>query len=100
QSPNGSASAKQVEKAAPSISSKSEAQEESKSASEAKYPVHQKIFLPALSPTVEKSTIRSWNKKEGDKIGEGDLIAQVETDKATIDWNWENPEEVYIAKLF
>ncbi|OQV21692.1 Dihydrolipoyllysine-residue acetyltransferase component of pyruvate dehydrogenase complex, mitochondrial [Hypsibius exemplaris] len=64
------------------------------------FPPHMKVKLPALSPTVDQSTIKSWNKKEGDKLSEGDLIAQVETDKATIDWNWENPEEVYVAKLF
>jgi pyruvate dehydrogenase E2 component (dihydrolipoamide acetyltransferase) len=67
---------------------------------DSKYPTHLKVQLPALSPTVDQSTIKSWNKKEGEKLSEGDLIAQVETDKATIDWNWENPEDVYIAKLF
>ena len=52
------------------------------------FPPHLPVKLPALSPTVDKSTIKSWNKKEGEKLSEGDLIAQVETDKATIDWNW------------
>ena len=57
------------------------------------------MVLPAFSPTVEKSTIKSWGKKEGDQLNEGDLIAAVETDKATIDWNYENPEPMFVAKL-
>lgn len=81
-------------------SSSSKDQESSASPDKGNYPNHTKVNLPALSPTVDKSTIKSWNKKEGDVIKEGDLIAQVETDKATIDWNWENQEEVYVAKLF
>lgn len=61
------------------------------------YPSHYKISLPALSPTMENGTIISWEKKEGDKLNEGDLLAEIETDKATM--GFETPEEGYLAKI-
>uniref|UniRef100_A0A8D0E7X4 Acetyltransferase component of pyruvate dehydrogenase complex n=1 Tax=Salvator merianae TaxID=96440 RepID=A0A8D0E7X4_SALMN len=61
------------------------------------YPTHQKVPLPALSPTMQMGTIARWEKKEGDKISEGDLIAEVETDKATV--GFESLEECYLAKI-
>ncbi|KAK9955428.1 hypothetical protein ABG768_015306 [Culter alburnus] len=60
-------------------------------------PPHQKVELPALSPTMQMGTIARWEKKEGDKINEGDLIAEVETDKATV--GFELLEECYLAKI-
>lgn len=60
-------------------------------------PPHQKIMLPALSPTMETGTIISWEKKEGDKLNEGDLLAEIETDKATM--GFETPDEGYLAKI-
>ncbi|XP_028323204.1 dihydrolipoyllysine-residue acetyltransferase component of pyruvate dehydrogenase complex, mitochondrial [Gouania willdenowi] len=60
-------------------------------------PPHQKVELPALSPTMQTGTIARWEKKEGDKICEGDLIAEVETDKATV--GFEMLEECYLAKI-
>ncbi|KAG5836870.1 hypothetical protein ANANG_G00233280 [Anguilla anguilla] len=60
-------------------------------------PPHQKVDLPALSPTMQMGTIARWEKKEGDKINEGDLIAEVETDKATV--GFELLEECYLAKI-
>ncbi|KAF4077442.1 hypothetical protein AMELA_G00208210 [Ameiurus melas] len=60
-------------------------------------PPHQKVELPALSPTMQLGTIARWEKKEGDKINEGDLIAEVETDKATV--GFELLEECYLAKI-
>ncbi|MCJ8740811.1 hypothetical protein PDJAM_G00063360 [Pangasius djambal] len=60
-------------------------------------PPHQKVTLPALSPTMQLGTIARWEKKEGDKINEGDLIAEVETDKATV--GFEILEECYLAKI-
>ncbi|XP_048838717.1 dihydrolipoyllysine-residue acetyltransferase component of pyruvate dehydrogenase complex, mitochondrial [Brienomyrus brachyistius] len=60
-------------------------------------PAHQKVQLPALSPTMQLGTIARWEKKEGDKINEGDLIAEVETDKATV--GFEMLEECYLAKI-
>lgn len=63
----------------------------------ADYPDHTKVNLPALSPTMETGTIVSWQKKEGDKLNEGDLLAEIETDKATM--GFETPEEGYLAKI-
>ncbi|XP_005987293.1 dihydrolipoyllysine-residue acetyltransferase component of pyruvate dehydrogenase complex, mitochondrial [Latimeria chalumnae] len=60
-------------------------------------PPHEKVSLPALSPTMQVGTIARWEKKEGDKINEGDLIAEVETDKATV--GFELLEECYLAKI-
>ncbi|XP_066502306.1 dihydrolipoyllysine-residue acetyltransferase component of pyruvate dehydrogenase complex, mitochondrial [Hoplias malabaricus] len=60
-------------------------------------PPHQKVELPALSPTMQLGTIARWEKKEGEKINEGDLIAEVETDKATV--GFEMLEECYLAKI-
>ncbi|XP_044253375.1 dihydrolipoyllysine-residue acetyltransferase component of pyruvate dehydrogenase complex, mitochondrial isoform X2 [Tribolium madens] len=61
------------------------------------YPPHTKVLLPALSPTMELGTIVSWDKKEGDRLNEGDLLAEIETDKATM--GFETPEEGYLAKI-
>lgn len=63
----------------------------------ADYPDHIKVPLPALSPTMETGTIISWQKKEGEKLNEGDLLAEIETDKATM--GFETPEEGYLAKI-
>lgn len=60
-------------------------------------PPHQLVTLPALSPTMQTGTIARWEKKEGDKINEGDLIAEVETDKATV--GFESLDECYLAKI-
>ncbi|XP_023236516.1 dihydrolipoyllysine-residue acetyltransferase component of pyruvate dehydrogenase complex, mitochondrial-like [Centruroides sculpturatus] len=65
--------------------------------SDADLPPHHKVSLPALSPTMEMGTIVSWEKKEGDKLNEGDLLAEIETDKATM--GFETPEEGYLAKI-
>ncbi|KAL5014008.1 hypothetical protein ScPMuIL_008278 [Solemya velum] len=61
-------------------------------------PDHYKVVLPALSPTMEMGTIVTWQKKEGDKVSEGDLLAEIETDKATM--GFESSEEGYLAKIF
>jgi pyruvate dehydrogenase E2 component (dihydrolipoyllysine-residue acetyltransferase) len=44
------------------------------------------ILMPALSPTMEKGNLAKWLKKEGDKIKSGDVIAEIETDKATMEY--------------
>ncbi|MEM8770968.1 MAG: pyruvate dehydrogenase complex dihydrolipoamide acetyltransferase [Pseudomonadota bacterium] len=43
------------------------------------------ILMPALSPTMEEGTLAKWNVKEGDEISSGDVIAEIETDKATME---------------
>ncbi|ABD07472.1 Transketolase-like [Rhodopseudomonas palustris HaA2] len=43
------------------------------------------VLMPALSPTMEKGNLSKWLKKEGDKVKSGDVIAEIETDKATME---------------
>src|SRR6201991_4234326 len=43
------------------------------------------ILMPALSPTMEKGNLAKWLKKEGDSVRSGDVIAEIETDKATME---------------
>ncbi|MBO6797824.1 pyruvate dehydrogenase complex E1 component subunit beta [Maricaulis sp.] len=55
------------------------------------------ILMPALSPTMEEGTLAKWNIKEGDTVESGDVIAEIETDKATMEV--EAVEEGTVAKL-
>src|SRR6266478_1458176 len=43
------------------------------------------VLMPALSPTMEKGNLAKWLKKEGESIKSGDVIAEIETDKATME---------------
>jgi pyruvate dehydrogenase E1 component beta subunit len=43
------------------------------------------ILMPALSPTMEEGTLSKWLKNEGDSVAAGDVIAEIETDKATME---------------
>ena len=43
------------------------------------------ILMPALSPTMEEGTLAKWHVKEGDTVQAGDVIAEIETDKATME---------------
>ncbi|KAG8147629.1 putative Acetyltransferase component of pyruvate dehydrogenase complex protein [Naja naja] len=69
----------------------------SKQAPGSSYPPHMQILLPALSPTMTMGTVQRWEKKVGEKLSEGDLLAEIETDKATI--GFEVQEEGYLAKI-
>ena len=55
------------------------------------------ILMPALSPTMEEGTLSKWLKKEGDTISSGDVIAEIETDKATMEV--EAVDEGVLAKI-
>src|SRR5262245_616232 len=55
------------------------------------------ILMPALSPTMEKGNLAKWLKKEGDKVAPGDVIAEIETDKATMEV--EAVDEGVLAKI-
>ncbi|TCK28435.1 pyruvate dehydrogenase E2 component (dihydrolipoamide acetyltransferase) [Ancylobacter aquaticus] len=55
------------------------------------------ILMPALSPTMEKGNLAKWLKKEGDKVAPGDVIAEIETDKATMEV--EAIDEGVLAKI-
>ncbi|MEH6833844.1 MULTISPECIES: pyruvate dehydrogenase complex dihydrolipoamide acetyltransferase [Falsihalocynthiibacter] len=55
------------------------------------------ILMPALSPTMEEGTLAKWLVKEGDTVSSGDLIAEIETDKATMEF--EAVDEGVIGKI-
>ena len=55
------------------------------------------ILMPALSPTMEKGNLAKWLKKEGDKVKPGEVIAEIETDKATMEY--EAVDEGTLAKI-
>jgi pyruvate dehydrogenase E2 component (dihydrolipoamide acetyltransferase) len=55
------------------------------------------ILMPALSPTMEKGNLAKWLKKEGDKVRSGDVIAEIETDKATMEY--EAVDEGTLARI-
>ena len=55
------------------------------------------LKMPALSPTMEEGTLAKWLVKEGDSVSSGDLLAEIETDKATMEF--EAVDEGVITKL-
>lgn len=57
----------------------------------------EQVLMTALSPTMEEGTIVSWNKAEGDTVSPGDLLCEVETDKATMDY--ESTQEGTLLKI-
>jgi pyruvate dehydrogenase E2 component (dihydrolipoamide acetyltransferase) len=63
----------------------------------ASFPDHQVIKMPALSPTMQAGNIGSWQKKIGDSIAPGDVLVEIETDKAQMDFEFQ--EEGIIAKI-
>ena len=56
------------------------------------------IQMPKLSDTMTEGTLIAWKKKKGDKVMAGDVIAEIETDKATMEW--ESPEEGTLAEIY
>lgn len=60
-------------------------------------PPHLVLDMPALSPTMNQGNIVKWRKKEGDKIEVGDILCDIETDKATLEY--ESLEEGFLAKI-
>ncbi|HUX20426.1 MAG TPA: pyruvate dehydrogenase complex dihydrolipoamide acetyltransferase [Spirochaetia bacterium] len=57
----------------------------------------EKVLMLALSPTMEEGTVVKWNKKEGDSVSTGDVLCEVETDKATMDY--ESIQEGTLLKI-
>jgi pyruvate dehydrogenase E1 component beta subunit len=55
------------------------------------------VLMPALSPTMEKGNLAKWLKKEGDKVKSGDILAEIETDKATMEF--EATEDGTLGKI-
>lgn len=65
--------------------------------SSSELPSHTVVGMPALSPTMSQGNIAKWRKKEGDKIEIGDIFCEIETDKATVEF--ESLEEGFLAKI-
>lgn len=63
----------------------------------ASFPPHQVIKMPALSPTMTAGNIGAWQKKPGDAITPGEVLVEIETDKAQMDFEFQ--EEGVIAKI-
>ena len=55
------------------------------------------ILMPALSPTMEEGTLAKWLVKEGDSVSSGDIMAEIETDKATMEF--EAVDEGIVGKI-
>src|SRR5580692_8101231 len=55
------------------------------------------VLMPALSPTMEKGNLAKWLKKEGEQVKAGDVIAEIETDKATMEY--ESIDDGVLAKI-
>ncbi|MCY4178968.1 MAG: biotin/lipoyl-binding protein, partial [Litoreibacter sp.] len=55
------------------------------------------ILMPALSPTMEEGTLAKWLVKEGDTVNSGDILAEIETDKATMEF--EAVDEGTVGKI-
>src|SRR5258707_53659 len=60
-------------------------------------PMPTPILMPALSPTMEKGNLAKWLKKEGDAVKSGDVIAEIETEKATMEY--ESIDDGVLAKI-
>lgn len=63
----------------------------------ASFPPHTVVKMPALSPTMTAGNIGAWQKKAGDSIAPGDVLVEIETDKAQMDFEFQ--EEGVIAKV-
>ena len=61
------------------------------------YPAHTIISMPALSPTMTSGNIGTWQKNPGDTLAPGDVLVEIETDKAQMDFEFQ--EEGVLAKL-
>lgn len=62
-----------------------------------KYPAHEVVGMPALSPTMTSGTIGKWLVKEGDSVAPGDAFAEIQTDKASM--VFESQDDLYVAKI-
>lgn len=63
----------------------------------ASYPPHTVIKMPALSPTMTAGNIGAWQKKPGDSLAPGDVLVEIETDKAQMDFEFQ--EDGVLAKI-
>src|SRR5881398_3632981 len=56
------------------------------------------IQMPKLSDTMTEGTLVAWKKKKGDTVSAGEVLAEIETDKATMEW--ESPEDGTLAEIY
>src|SRR5438477_3382763 len=56
------------------------------------------IQMPKLSDTMSEGTLVSWKKKKGDQVSAGEVLAEIETDKATMEW--ESPEDGTLTEIY
>src|SRR5262250_2957547 len=56
------------------------------------------IQMPKLSDTMTEGTLIAWKKKKGDKVSAGEVLAEIETDKATMEW--ESPEDGTLTEIY
>src|SRR2546429_7791519 len=56
------------------------------------------IQMPKLSDTMTEGTLVAWKKKKGDQISAGEVLAEIETDKATMEW--ESPEDGTLTEIY
>src|SRR5215208_3025530 len=56
------------------------------------------IQMPKLSDTMTEGTLIAWKKKKGDQVSAGEVLAEIETDKATMEW--ESPEDGTLTEIF
>src|SRR5438094_8282386 len=56
------------------------------------------IQMPNLSDTMTEGTLIAWKKKKGDQVSAGDVLAEIETDKATMEW--ESPEDGTLTEIY
>src|SRR5438067_180298 len=56
------------------------------------------IEMPKLSDTMTEGTLVAWKKKKGDQVSAGEVLAEIETDKATMEW--ESPEDGTLAEIY
>src|SRR6516162_5131521 len=56
------------------------------------------IQMPKLSDTMTEGTLVAWKKKKGDQVSAGEVLAEVETDKATMEW--ESPEDGTLTEIY
>src|SRR5438874_4413007 len=56
------------------------------------------LQMPKLSDTMTEGTLVAWKKKKGEKVAAGDVLAEIETDKATMEW--ESPEDGTLTEIY
>src|SRR2546423_7576405 len=56
------------------------------------------IQMPKLSDTMTEGTLVAWKKKKGEKVSAGEVLAEIETDKATMEW--ESPEDGTLTEIY